>query len=66
MGTRENFKLRRLDEALRRGVMGFLSKQLNQVPRPPKGSKKMEPPNNPWLPQCSNGFILGGSLNPKP
>ena len=26
----------------------------------PLKDPKMEPPNNPQFPQCSNGFILGG------
>ena len=31
-----------------------------RIPRPLKGSKKWNPLIIPWLPQCSNGFILGG------
>ena len=31
-----------------------------EVPRPPKGSQKRNPLIIPQLPQCRNGFILGG------
>ena len=52
-------------------VFGFLGYVLlrwldgivqGRLPRPPKGSKKWNPLIIPLFPQCSTGFILGGSI----